>query len=197
MADLFELQPETTGTQSSNRDAAVEGAATLRDRLVQDGYGPTVEALARILAPGCTKRELIRLQHLVRLAYANRSDSQRWSMRPVRFVDYIRNEVKIADASSARVRVMTIHKSKGLEFDAVVVPQSFRKNGWLGHTPPLIVGRPSPTEEIETVCRYANVNHRRLLPNSIQEVFEADQERTVREAMCCLLYTSPSPRDRG
>ncbi|MEM9412310.1 MAG: 3'-5' exonuclease, partial [Planctomycetota bacterium] len=186
LADLLNIEPETQETQSANRDSVIEGAAKLRDRLVQSGYGPTIESLARFLAPNCTKRELIRLQHLVRLAYASRSDSQRWSMRPSRFVDYIRDEVKIADASSARIRVMTIHKSKGLEFDSVVLPQPYQTNGWIGMVPPLIVGRQSPTEPIETVCRYANANHRKLLPTSIQEVFEDDQERSVRESMCVL-----------
>ena len=186
LAQLFDLHPETTENQSENRESVLSGAANLRNRLVQDGYGPTIESLARMLAPQCTKREIIRLQHLVRLSYASRSDSQRWSMRPSRFVDYVRNEVKIADASSARVRVMTIHKSKGLEFDSVVLPMPYQKNGWLGMTPPLIVGRPSATEPIETVCRYVNANHRKLLPAEIQEVFEADQERSVRESMCVL-----------
>lgn len=184
LAKMFDLEPESVENQSANRIAAVEGAAKLRDRLVQEGYGPTIESLARGLAPSCTKRELVRLQHLVRLAYSNRSDSHRWSMRPNRFVEYVREEVKIADASSARVRVMTVHKSKGLEFDAVVLPMKYLKNGWLGHTPPLIVGRPSPTDDIDTVSRYANVSHRKLLPDSLQEIFEDDQERTVRERMC-------------
>ncbi|QEG21518.1 UvrD-helicase domain-containing protein [Mariniblastus fucicola] len=184
LAKMFELEPETVENQSANRTAAVEGAAMLRERLVQEGYGPTIESLARTLAPSCTKRELLRLQHLVRLAYSNRSDSQRWSMRPNRFVEYVREEVKIADASSARVRVMTVHKSKGLEFDAVVLPMRYLKNGWLGHTPPLIVGRPTPTDDINIVSRYANVHHRKLLPDSLQEIFEDDQERTVRERMC-------------
>ena len=184
LAKMFGLEPESTENQAANKVAAVEGAASLRENLVQQGYGPTIESLARELAPSCTKRELIRLQHLVRLAYSNRSDAQRWSMRPNRFVEYVREEVKIADASSARVRVMTVHKSKGLEFDAVVLPMKYLKNGWLGHTPPLIVGRPSPTEDIDTVSRYANVSHRKLLPDSLQKIFEDDQERTVRERMC-------------
>ena len=186
LADRFGLQPETPENQSDNRTAAVEGAAKLRDQLVLEGYGPTIECLARCLVDSCTEREQIRLQHLVRLAYANRSDSQRWAMRPVRFVEYIRDEVKITDASSARVRVMTIHKSKGLEFDAVVLPMTYKTNGWFGHTPALIVGRPSPTEDIETVSRHANMHHRKLLPEWMQELFETDQERTIRERMCQL-----------
>ena len=184
LGELFGLEPETQENQKANRESVVAGAAVLRRKLVLEGYGPTLEFLARTLAEHCTKRELTRLQHLVRLAYSNRSDSQRWSMRPMRFVEYVRDEVKIADASSARVRVMTIHKSKGLEFDSVVLPMSYQTNGWLGHTPDLITGRPTPTEDIETVCRYANVSHRKLLPNFIQEIFEADQGSTVRERMC-------------
>ena len=184
LGELFGIEPETVENQSANRDAVIAGAASIRNKLVLEGYGPTIEYLARTLSSHCTLRELTRLQHLVRLAYASRSDSQRWSMRPMRFVEYIRDEVKIADASSARVRVMTIHKSKGLEFDAVILPMSFKTNGWLGHTPDLITGRPTPTEDIETVCRYAKISHRKLLPSFIQEIFEADQSSTVRERMC-------------
>ena len=62
LADEFGLKPEDDVTQSENKLAVARGAADMRARLVRNGYGPTVEALARKLTPTCTRRELIRLQ---------------------------------------------------------------------------------------------------------------------------------------
>lgn len=186
LADLFGLDPEDPTNRTENAKVAAASAAKMRRRLVTDGYGPTVESMARLLANDCTVRELSRLQHLVRIAFANRSDSERWAMRPNRFVNYVRDEIKISDESSAQVKVMTIHRSKGLEFDSVILPQRYTTQGWIGATNPVIIGRRSPTAPIEIVCRYANETHRNLLPPKIQEIFEQDRERTVRESLCVL-----------
>lgn len=186
LAELFGLEPEDDQNQDANRTAANRGAAELRMGLIRDGYGPTVESLARILTPMCTRRELIRLQHLVRVAYAAPSDVDRWETRPKRFVDFVRDEVRIADQSGAQVRVMTIHKSKGLEFDSVVLPMKFVTNGWFVNPAQVIVGRDSPTDPISIACRYVGEEFRNLLPTDFKDMFSADRARTVREAMCVL-----------
>ncbi len=186
LANMFGLEPEVESNRSENGKAAAAGAANLRRQLIANGYGPTVESMAKRLVDQCTVRELTRLQHVVRLAYAHRSDSERWALRPSRFVNYICDEVKISDESSAQVRVMTIHKAKGLEFDSVVLPQKYVNNGWIGQVQPVIVGRKSPTDPIDTVCRYANEKHRKLLPPQVQEIFEEARKRTVRESLCVL-----------
>ena len=46
---------------------------------------------------------------------------RRQSTRPTEFVRYIR-ETKVTDPSNARIRVMTVHQAKGLEFDIVILP---------------------------------------------------------------------------
>ena len=186
LAESLGLVPENTKTQSINRRAASQGAADLRRRLIQDGYGPTVEVLAKILAPHCTGRELLRLQHLVRIAYATVSDSNRWELRPRHFVEYIRREIKVADQSGAQVRVMTIHKSKGLEFDSVVLPMKYVTNGWFGISHPVVVGRDAPTDPIDTACRFVGEPFRNLLPENFQQIFANDRQRLVREALCVL-----------
>ena len=135
LGEWLGLEPEDQSNQKENRIAAVRGAARLREQLIHEGYGATVESLAGMLAPHCTRRELTRIQHLVRIAYGSRSDRQRWSTRPARFVEYVQEEIKISDQSSARVRVMTIHKAKGLEFDAVVLPHEFKNNEWVESFP--------------------------------------------------------------
>ena len=180
------LEPETDLNQRENEEAAIEAAAKIRHYLVTDGYGPTVERLARSLMDQCTKRELLRLQQLVQIAYASPSDNDQWQLRPGRFVEYVRKDVKVSDQSSANVRVMTIHKAKGLEFDVVVFPLRLTSQGWAGMTPNVVVGRDNPTAPIKIATRYANKDVRNFLPPDFQEIFEQDRQRNVREGMCVL-----------
>ena len=183
--DLFDLVPEGDLNRPENKKAAAGGAAKVRRLLMEQGYGPTVEMMANRLAPVCTRRELLRLQHLVRLAYGSPDQAEQWALRPGRFVEHVR-EIKIGDQSSAKVRVMTIHKSKGLEFDAVVLPVKSSERSWSGMPPEVVVGRDDPTQPARIVTRYASKDHQKLLPAEFQQLFTDDKQRTVREAMCVL-----------
>ncbi len=186
LADSFGLKPESELNQNENQKAAIKTAAQRRSELVDRGYGPTVEKLAKQLTAHCTRRELLRLQQLVQIAYASPTDNGQWQLRPSQFVQYVRNEVKVSDQSSASVRVMTIHKAKGLEFDVVVFPIPLSSQGWAGLTPNVVVGRENPTAPINVATRYANKHVRRLLPPKFQAIFEEDRQRNVRESMCVL-----------
>ena len=180
------LEPETRANQQLNESVSRIVAADLRARLLSEGFGPTIESLARQLIDKCTHREVLRIQQLVRVAYEKPSGSELWHLRPSQFVKYIRDEVKVSDRSSARVRVMTIHKAKGLEFDVVVLPMKCTTKGWAGFTPNVVVGRESPTEPIDIATRYMGEKLRKLLPENFQSLFNNDRQRNVREAMCVL-----------
>ena len=54
---LHGLEPESDANASGNATAARIGAAKLRKQLIDDGYGPAVESLARKLVDRPTKRE--------------------------------------------------------------------------------------------------------------------------------------------
>ena len=122
----------------------------------------------------------------VRIAYDKPSQDDQWELRPSRFVAYIRDEIKVSDQSSAQVRVMTIHKCKGLEFDVVVLPMKVSSSGWAGLTPSVVVGRENATAPVNVATRYAGETVRRLLPDPIQDMFDQDRQRNVRESMCVL-----------
>jgi ATP-dependent helicase/nuclease subunit A len=186
LADHLGLVPETKETRQKNVAAAREAAVAIRGELINAGYGSTVEKLAKQLTEQCTRREIFRLQQLVRVAYDCPSDDPQWLLRPSRFVAFVRDEVKVSDQSSARVRVMTVHKAKGLEFDAVVLPISCSSRGWAGQTPTVVAGRNEPTAPISVATRYIGSKLRKLLPDGIQELFDDDRRQTIRESLCVL-----------
>ena len=186
LASTLGLQPETDRNQRENSAIAFEAATNLRARLIADGYGPTVEALAQHLIDFCTERELLRLQHLIRIAFESPLHNDQLHLRPIRFVEHVCKAVKVSDQSSARVRVMTIHKAKGLEFDVVVLPMPLTSQGWAGHTPTVVVGRESPTALIDVASRYAGAQVRKLLPPNFQAIHDDNRQANVREAMCVM-----------
>jgi ATP-dependent exoDNAse (exonuclease V) beta subunit len=176
----FCLQPESTQTRKTNSKLVPVVAASLRKRLIDDGYGPTVEWLARILSTDCTPRELTRLQRLVELSYDYGGE---WTLRADQFVAYIR-ETKVPDESAARVRVMTIHGAKGLEFDAVFLPVPSVMNWY--QPPRFVVDRERPTDSASLVSLYVNRGLQQLLPEDFQQAFFSENRSKVREELCVL-----------
>jgi len=159
---------------------AAQLARRTRRQLLDEGYGPLVFAWARRLAESCDRRDQSRLQQLVELAYEYQPAS---TLRTDDFVRLVEQR-KVADPSSADVRVMTIHQAKGLEFDIVVLPEL---SGLLtGQPEPVVIGRPRPTEPINVVCRHVNEDIRKFLPPRLQALFDDDRRRTVAESLCVL-----------
>nr|MDQ3387886.1 PD-(D/E)XK nuclease family protein [Gemmatimonadota bacterium] len=154
-------------------------AHRLRRRLMQEGYGRTVAALARQVEGFCDARELRRLAQLGEMAF--RYDEAA-TLRPGDFVRLVEAE-RVEDPTEAQVRVMTVHKSKGLEFDIVVLPEL---------DAPLIKGRtkalayrPAPTEPITRVFPYISPQIRALFPDVPELEAAAAQARgaEVRDAL--------------
>jgi ATP-dependent exoDNAse (exonuclease V) beta subunit len=82
---------------------------------------------------------------------------------------------------------MTIHRSKGLEFDAVFLPaldQSLSKRA-----PYLIARQPDPCLPPDGVLRYMNSSVQAILPDSWQQAFAMDKASGITEALC-LLYVA-------
>ena len=152
----------------------------LRRQLLDDGYGATVVAWAERLAASCDERDLNRLQQLVELAYDYQPQS---TLRASDFIRLVETK-RIADPTSADVRVMTIHQAKGLQFDVVFLPELEGK--LVGQPEQFVAGRPGPTEPVNVVCRLANEHVRQFLSPQLQKLFEDDMRREVTESLCVL-----------
>ncbi len=156
-------------------------AHAVRRSLLVNGYGPTLQAWVDRLADQCSPRDLRRLLQLVELGCRFEQEA---TIRPGRFVQLVRAR-RIEDPTTAPVRVMTVHQSKGLEFDAVVLPEldaSMLKGG--GHAA-VMYRREHPTGPITAVFPYLKKSLRDLFPQT-QPLFEQQRARQVRDALSVL-----------
>lgn len=161
--------------------AARRLAHRLRERLLRDGYAATLDALARDLRPACSERDIRRLAQLVELAI--RYDA-RATLRPTDFVRVVEAE-RVEDPTTAPVRVMTIHKSKGLEFDIVVLPELDAPVFKGGNTPAALPFRETPTGPVVRVLPYVSEKLRPLFPE-IEEAYRQYRAAGVRDALSTL-----------
>lgn len=157
-------------------------ASQLREEFIAGGYGPTIARWAKALAAHSDFREVRRLRQVIELAYQHQSQA---SLRPIDFVRFVEQQ-KVKLPTTARVRIMTIHQAKGLEFDSVVLPISSSAKLTRKQTPTIVSERRSPTEPATLVCRYANAAIQTLLPPRVNAMFAQNQRREVAESLCTL-----------
>ncbi len=159
---------------------ALRIGAEVRRSVIAGGYGPYLFAIVEKLAASCDRRGLNRLLQLVDLAHRYEPDA---TLRPGDFVRYVETKV-VPDPTASPVRVMTVHQSKGLEFDIVVLPEL---EGLLarvsGET--VLCDRPDPVAAPVAVVGYANAAERELDPR-LGEMYEQARSARVRETLSVL-----------
>ncbi|WP_437191630.1 UvrD-helicase domain-containing protein [Planctomicrobium sp. SH527] len=170
-------------TNSGDSASRIQFSEALRRRLVDRGYGGLVHELLPLLAPYCNRREYQRLVQLTDLA--DRYDGLFADLRPSRFVDFV-NQQRREEPTSAAVRVMTVHQSKGLEFDIVILPEL---DVPLYLPPKYVSHRPGPGAPPDLVALYRSQSHFENLGGELEVARRDTQERLFQEALC-LLYVA-------
>lgn len=178
LADAFGLSTEEV--PEKQRHAL---AAKIRRELLQEGYGPWLTQLMENHAADVDDWGARRLRQLVDLGHIF---DRRAGLRPSAFVDMVRT-TPVEDPSAANIKVMTIHASKGLEFDAVVLPELVTK--WKGGSPNLLLTqRPDPKESFQLVTHPVTKKIGGIHPE-MERSYEAWRRREFSEMMC-LLYVA-------
>lgn len=172
---------QTLRLAGSERLSAQDASYAIRRQLIEKGYSSTLFGWAAVLVSSCGSRGAYRLDQLVELAD---DYEKRPGLRPIDFVRFARSQ-SVEEPSPSRIRVMTIHKAKGLEFDAVVLPELQME---LGRTPAMIFSRDSETLRINAVSSYPNRVVRALEPR-LAEMYDNFMAQEYREALC-LLYVA-------
>lgn len=151
--------------------------SAIRRTVLERGLGPLISDWSVALAPISTPRTVRRLLQLVELA--ERFDPER-GLRVSEFVSYVR-AATVEEPSPARVRVMTVHKSKGLEFDLVYLLELHKR--LLQSTPAVLIDRPDPTQPVRAVYRFAG-KEIRALDAGLQAAYAQHLQREVSEGLC-------------
>jgi len=92
--------------------------ASIRQALHERGLAAWLDDVAQALASLSSARDRVRVKQVLALAATAPADM---ASRPERFVRLVRSTGS-RTVSGDRIRVMTVHASKGLEFDEVVLP---------------------------------------------------------------------------
>jgi ATP-dependent exoDNAse (exonuclease V) beta subunit len=155
-------------------------AEEIRKQVAAEGYGRTVAMWADRIAPSCDQRDQIRLQQLVYLAV--RFDEQPTS-RIRDFVRYVESE-RVDYPKASPVRVMTVHQSKGLEFDAVFLPSLHQK--FRNQPAKCIAEYRDRTEKAVRVMRYVPKEMRSCLGDGWPEVYQDHETHEWTEGLSVL-----------
>ncbi len=177
------------GFESGRKRADI--ARELRARLVREGTGRVAESLlpAVAAAPEWSAWDQRRFRQLVDVAHVH---EDRASLRPEDFARLVR-KTRAEDERASRVRVMTIHKSKGLEFDVVVLPELgaslARSDG------ALLSSRSDAYGPIERVSPRPSDSLVRFAPE-LAALVEAANARDLEESLCVLYVAMTRARRR-
>ncbi|MGB0952718.1 MAG: UvrD-helicase domain-containing protein [Planctomycetota bacterium] len=149
-ASLLELD---LGKGDKIRSQASALSRRVRRMLLQDGYASVLEQWMQGMRQGSLfdAWNLTRFEQLVELAEAWDAKAD---LRPSRFVSMVR-ETKVPDADVTKVQVMTVHQSKGLAFDIVLLPMKPDRR----HPKEFLSMRPDPRGPLTAVSRRPNEQH--------------------------------------
>ncbi len=154
---------------------------TIRRSLLKNGYAKLINEFAEQLVEHVDERERLRLWQLVEFSEQYASNT---TLRPSDFVKVV-EETQVPDPASSQIQVMTIHKSKGLSFDAVVVcdldTSLWKSPGTLEH-------HNNPCNSSVRVGMYASDYLDEAIPE-YKEMREESHRNQVNDVLC-LLYVA-------
>ncbi|RMF42363.1 MAG: hypothetical protein D6753_07750 [Planctomycetota bacterium] len=153
-------------------------ARWLRRQAYRQGFLAAVESLVDLVQPTVSAWDQQRLEQLCQLALRYQPY---FSGRLSDFETWI-DQQDVALPVEARVKVMTIHKSKGLQFDAVFLP--LMESGFRRSSTGFIPRFRDVCEPPEGVIPYVNKEMQHLLPKIWQDAIANMAQREVIESLC-------------
>ena len=155
----------------------------VRHQIEEFGLAELIQVLANRLAADCSSQDRLRLKQLVHLAM---SYQQHAGPRVRDFVRMAR-EKRIERPQAAPVRVMTIHQAKGLEFDAVILPEL---DSEIGRQSAKCIGKVDELgDPPSAMTRWMGGKQWHFLPPDWQKAFGKQQASAMNESLC-LLYVA-------
>jgi ATP-dependent exoDNAse (exonuclease V) beta subunit len=177
-------------TSFSDRESRRGTADVLRRRVMSDGLTPLLAGWLHALAGHMAAWDQRRCEQLVELALT--FDGRR-VMRVDEFITYVEG-TRVPLPGDAPIQAMSIHQSKGLEFDIVILPElDFRLAS--ERAPRMVRTRSGVAGEIDRVQRWPHRVYRPLMQD-LEGPWAAETFKRVRESLC-MLYVAITRARRG
>ena len=153
-------------------------AAEVRERLLTRGAAPVIAELRGKVAACTDERGVRRLGQLVALAREHDAD-------PARSLDDLVRTARtrrVEDPARSGVRLVSVHGSKGLEFDTVILPDLDQQ---LTLRDRVAAHRDDPLGPVTIATHLADKQTRSVSPE-LTRVYDAAMERRIGEELCVL-----------
>lgn len=158
-------------------------SARWRSHVAEHGYERTLQAWRNAIAPDCDASDLARFEQLIELAAD--ADAAGGPASPAEFVRNV-ELLPVESRTGERVRIMTVHGAKGLEFDCVLLPDLSVMLG--GRAPAVIASRTDLLGDFDAIASVPSQKLREHWPH-VQELHERHEARQSLENLC-LLYVA-------
>jgi ATP-dependent helicase/nuclease subunit A len=164
-------------TDHTRDGAAMTLARRARRTIRRRGLPRVLSKLARLLAPHTDARGMQRLARLTELATTDPTP-----LDLDRFVHIARNHT-LHDVSDVRVRLMTVHNAKGLEFDIVILPDVHRP--WNLGQASVLTARPNPLDPLNLITLRPPAPLRKI-DAELQSLHQSNLDRVISEELSVL-----------
>ncbi|RMH53978.1 MAG: hypothetical protein D6679_14570 [Candidatus Hydrogenedentota bacterium] len=171
------------GIRSRGPETREKISRLFREEILRDGLAEFLFRWGRKLAASCDERSARRLDRLIQIADREPPETM------LLLRDFIRRveETTFPEPREARVQVMTIHASKGLDFDIVVLPQlDFRLVET--HKDSFFVCRDGSGGPIKYVLPRIPKTYRALSPE-LEQTYSQEEKRKLDDSLD-LLYVA-------
>ena len=175
-------------TDWSDRNSRHDVAQRFRSDFQRNGYAKPLESLVHAIAEQLDQVDYAAAEQLIKQTHLCERTT------PTRTRDLLTHltGTRVEFKSTSNIHILNIHQAKGLEYDAVILPEL---HILLNARPPKYVYSRSGTE-ITQVMRYCNKEEFRLLPDELKEIQTAHTEERITELMC-MLYVALTRAKHG
>jgi ATP-dependent exoDNAse (exonuclease V) beta subunit len=165
-------------------------AARLRRQITSDGLSRTLQPMIKAIAGQVDERQYRRCMQLLQLA---QQWDERASLRIDEFIALVETRA-VADPAASAVQVMTIHQSKGLEFDIVILPELEAELAST-RTLKVVYERDGDAGPISRIARHVSKDMWSMFED-LRPMFEQHIGRLAHESLC-LLYVAVTRAREG